>query len=450
MNSAILAVGVGGIILGGIGGFVLGGGPGGGEISRGETASTKSSSTIVVAAPESSTETKVEIRNLKDVYSEPSQTARVQALLDYYSKLSPDQYESEAEKLEDLPFSERILASYLLFSQWAETDAEGALAYSDKMGRAGFFVKPTILQGWAGSDPVVAAQYLKDNPREFAMMNMMGGAGNGPASTIAKEWARSDPEAAMAWAQGLEGRESTEAIANIIQEVAAKDPIAGIAMANKLEGAEKTAALERIAVEWGKEDWDAMKAWTGTLPAEQRESALREALPGFARQNPQEAAREVLAMAPGDSRESGIQIVAENWSRDAPSAAMEFLLANGSEEVQREGMRDVMSSLARIDPQAGLAQIGALNDGPVRDRAVSTFVFSAQEGNPKELITLAASIGDDNSRERTVSMATAQWLREDATAANEFLDSTDLMTPETIQGIREQAESGGGRWRRGR
>lgn len=451
MKSVLLVVG--GVVVGGITGFAIRGGNEVESIPQAELAAMRSSSPgAATSVSESVTTGQTEFQSLREIYNEPSQTARVQALLDFYSNLSPDRYESEADKLENLPFSERILASYLLFSQWAETDAEGALAYSDKMGRAGFFVKPTILQGWAGSNPEVAAQYLADNPREFAMMDMMGGrrGGNGAASTIAKEWARTDPEAAMAWAKGLDGRSSREAIANIIQEVSTKDPIAGIAMAETLQGEEKTLALQKIAGEWGREDWTAMKAWAGTLPSEQRDAALREALPGYALQDPQGAAREVLAMDTGDARDSGIQTVAENWARNDPEAAMDFLLANGSEQAQEDGMRDVMSSLARTDPAAGLARIGTLGDGDVRDRAVSTYVFSAQEGSPEELINLAATIGDDRRRERSVSMATTQWLREDATAANQFLENTDLMTPETVESIRERAENGGRRGRRGR
>lgn len=451
MNSALLVVG--GLVVGGIGGFAIRGNSAEPSITEGKVAPTRSSSPFVVGSG-ATAEVGSEDRSLKEIVSEQSQTSRVQAMLDFYSQLAPEDYAVEADKIENLPFSERILASYLLFSQWAETDAEGALTYSDKMGRAGFFVKPTILQAWAGSNPELAAKYLQDNPREFAMMNMMGGrgrgSGNGAASTIAKEWARSDPDAAMAWAKGLEGPDSAESIANIIQEISSKDPIAGIAMANKLQGEEKSVALQKVAIEWGQQDWTAMKAWASTLPAEQRESALREALPGYALQDPQGAAREVLAMTEGATRDSGIQVVAENMARTDPTAAMSFLLTNGTERAQEAGMRDVMSSLARTDPKAGLAQISALNDGAVRDRAVSTYVFSAQEGNPEEIVNLAATIGGDRSRERSVSMATTQWLREDPEAANQFLNSTDLMTPETIQEIREQAENGGRRGRRNR
>ena len=42
--------------------------------------------------------------------------------------------------------SDRILASYLLYSAWAEVDPTGALEHANGLGWAGAFVKPTILQ----------------------------------------------------------------------------------------------------------------------------------------------------------------------------------------------------------------------------------------------------------------------------------------------------------------
>jgi hypothetical protein len=151
-----------------------------------------------------------------------------------------------------------------------------------------------------------------------------------------------------------------------------------------------------------------------------------------------------LTFAEGDSRDEGVETAVEAWSRQDPVAAFDFVVANGSEEAQEDSMRDVMSSLARVDSETGRNRIDTLPDGEVRDSAVSTYVFSVEEGDNEELITLAATIGDDRSRERSVSMATQRWLREDPEAAGQFLDNTDLMTPETVQEIRERAESGRG------
>jgi hypothetical protein len=96
----------------------------------------------------------------------------MQSLLDYYSSLSPEQLEEEAKKLDGIPMPERIMASYVLFAKWAETDPQSAMAFSDKMGFTGMFVKPTIMQSWASVDPVAASKFYSDNPSQFAMMGV--------------------------------------------------------------------------------------------------------------------------------------------------------------------------------------------------------------------------------------------------------------------------------------
>ncbi|MCH1922960.1 hypothetical protein L9G15_26470, partial [Shewanella sp. A3A] len=75
-----------------------------------------------------------------------------------------------AGKLEDLPMSQRIMASMLLFARWGEIDPQGALAHAATLGPGGMFARPTILQSWASTDPANAGKYFSENPGEFAMM----------------------------------------------------------------------------------------------------------------------------------------------------------------------------------------------------------------------------------------------------------------------------------------
>ncbi len=57
------------------------------------------------------------------------QNSRLEALMDYYAGLDPAQFEEEAGKLDDLPWSERIMVGYLLFARWGEEDPEAAKSY---------------------------------------------------------------------------------------------------------------------------------------------------------------------------------------------------------------------------------------------------------------------------------------------------------------------------------
>ena len=305
------------------------------------------------------------------------------------------------------------------------------------------FVKPTVLQSWASTDPAAAAQYLAENPRDSFIM--MGGRGPGAAGTIATEWARQDPEAALAWAKTLDGRESNGAIANVIKQVASEDPVAALAMAQGLDKDAKEAAYRSIAPEWAKEDWSAMESWARGLPAEQRDAALAEGARGLAQRDPMEAAAKLLTIAEGDARNRVFDDVVESYAQQDPQGAMTFLLANGSEEVQRDSMREAMGPLARTDSAAALEVINSLDDNGVRDSAVRSYVYNANGADPQETVTLAATIGDDRRREEMVEMSARQWYREDAAAADAYFSNSDLVTPEVLEDIKSSAQNRGGR-----
>ena len=442
-----MAVGVGGILLGGAGGFLIGGksGGGSGDNSR-DLADSKSGRARVVAVESSRSES---ASSLEEIYREPSQTARVRKLQDFYANLTPEQFEAEASKLDDLPFSERILASFLLFSQWAEVDATGALAFTNTMGRAGFFVKPTVLQSWASTDPSAAAQYLEDNPRDFATIGMMGGGRGrgqgGAAGTIATEWARQDPSAALAWAKGLDGRDGSAAVSNVIKQVASEDPAEALDIANGLDDeSARDAAYASIALEWGREDWGAMESWANGLPADQRDSVLAQGVQGLAQNNPEEAAAKLLTISEGDARDGAFEEVIEGWAQQNPTEAMNFLLENGSESAQRDAMREAMGPLARTDPDSALTIINGMEDNSIRDRAVSSFVFNSPNIEPAEVINLAATIGDEGTRSRSVGVAAGQWLLEDEEAANTFFETSDIIEADTLESIRNRVNGGGG------
>ena len=122
---------------------------------------------------------------------EPGQLARMQGLIDLYAGMGPEELAEEVDKLDALPFGDRILASVLLFSRGAEVDPLGALEQTDKMGMGGMFAKPTVLRSWASMDPVNAAKYFEDNPSEFARMGRgRGPGGDSGSSVIAREWAK--------------------------------------------------------------------------------------------------------------------------------------------------------------------------------------------------------------------------------------------------------------------
>ena len=182
-------------------------------------------------------------------------------------------------------------------------------------------MRPTVLQGWASTDPVNAAKYYTENPAQFAMMNMMGGRGgrggmgmHGPGGIIAGEWAKQDPAGAMEWAQGLKTN-SGEAMISVVSEVAKTDPRKAAEMAATMDEGSRGGAYETIAKQWGASNFTEA-AGMGKRPSRRSAgAAMAAAISGLAQTSPELAATEIGKMTDADARREAIPTVASNYAR---------------------------------------------------------------------------------------------------------------------------------------
>ncbi len=389
-------------------------------------------------------------RSLADIMHTPGQTDRIQALINFYGGMTATQLEAEAAKLEDLPMGERIMASFLLFGKWAETDPTAAMAYTQKMGFTGNFIRPTVLQAWASKEPEVAAKYYTDNSRQFSMMGMMGGGrgpmGGGGASTIATEWARQDPTAALAWAGTLTGSEKGSAMSSVIGEIASSDPKKAAGLVAGMDAASQGSANDDIARKWGAQSFTAAEAWVRTLPADQQAGAMASAIAGLSKDNPQLAAEKIAALPAGDDRNSAVSTLAQNWSKQDPQASAAWLLKQDDPTATSSAMREVMPNWVNQDPAAALKFVNGQQPGEVRDSAASAYIMSNSKSAPADLVTLATTITDEGSRTRSLGMSTMRWIQEDPTAAQAYVASSDAYTADQ----KERVAAGKSLWGGGR
>jgi hypothetical protein len=380
----------------------------------------------------------------------PGSSNRIQALIEFYAGLTPDQLEDEARKLESLPMNERMMASFLLFGRWAEVDPTAAMSFSNTMGFAGMFVRPTILQSWASVDPANAASYYAQNPREFAMMGMMGGGrgpmgGQGGASIIAGEWARQDPAAALAWANTLT-TEKSQALSAVVGEVAKTDPKKAADMLSTMSGEDLGDAYRSVATRYGAANFDEAQAWIRTLPADQQADALAAAISGLSNQDPQAAARQLAQMPDGDAKNDALSTVVRDWARVDPAAAADLLKKQTDEGALRDGMRQLIPTWVGQNPVAALDFANSYEPGPVRDSALQTYVWSNQSAPPSDVIRVAETITDEGDRSRAVSIAAARWMRESPEEARAYVEQSTALSDGAKENILEGREP----WGRGR
>lgn len=393
------------------------------------------------------------ISDMDEISRMPGNSNRVQALIEFYAGLTPEQLEEEASKLDDLPMNERMMASFLLFGRWAEVDPTTAMSFSTTMGFAGTFVRPTILQSWASVDPQNAAKYYAENPREFAMMGMMGGGrgpmgGEGGASIIASEWARQDPAAALAWSNSLT-TEKSRALSAVVDEVAKTDPKKAAAMLAGMQGEDLGDAYRSLATRYGASDFTEAESWVRTLPADQQAGALAAAISGLSKKNPQEAARQLAAMQDGDAKNEAFPDVVSDWARVDPVAASGLLKYETNEGVLRDSMRQLIPTWVSQNPSAALDFANSYEPGPVRDSALQSYVWSNQSGAPSDVIRVAETITDDGDRDRAVSVAAARWMRESPEQARSYVQQSTTLSEDAKQRILDGRDPWG-RGRRGR
>jgi len=425
------------LVVGAAGGYLSGkGSDSGGHASAIEDASQRTRSSSRPETTSAEPTKKNRAGSTDQIAKMPGNSNRIQALLEFYAGLSPQQLAEEATKLDNLPMNERIMASILLFGRWSEVDPTAAMAFSNTMGMAGGFVRPTILQSWASVDPANAAKYYQDNPREFAMMGMMGGGRGGPgggqngASIIASEWARQDPAAALAWAASLT-TDKGSAMNSVISEVAKSDPRKAAEMISQM------GAYRSVAAQYGALDFVDAQTWIRTLPPEDQAAALASAIGGLSNTDPAAAAKQVAAMEAGDAKDRLIPDVVQDLARKDPAAAAEFLKQQESERAQRDGMRELMPTWTSQNPTAALAYANSFPQGNVRDSALQAYVWSNNTGAPSDLIKIAATIEDQGDRDRSIGITAMRWMREDPKAAKAYVEASTDLSDEAKQRITE-------------
>ena len=437
---------VGALLIGGVGGYLIGNG---GDDSNPEGDSqigvrTKKSvssrvATVTAGSGNSAPRAARSSGGLREILSEPGQTSRIMSLLEYYSDLDPSQFESEVQKLQGLPMSQRMLAMNLLFSRWAENDPKGSWERSQQMGFPEMFMaRAGAVSGWAASNPEALAQEYSNNPDEFGMGPGRRGKGD-TAAMIAGEWAKQNPEAALKWAQTLDEREAADAISGVFNELSQQDPQEALRMAATLDDNARGDAYESIAASWAISDYAAADQWINSLSEGQGKVRFA-AIESLANASPSQAARETTKLPAGEERDDLVAEVSREWARQDAPAAFEWLTESGSEGAVEEGIGRVVGALSREDPERVLDYIDSQDAGEVRDNAVQGYVYGNRDAPAAETIRLAETISGEDDRQRAVTRVAYEWAREDPEATLQYLETTDSIGEDSRERIAEMAE----------
>ena len=444
-----MTIGLAALLIGGAGGFIIGNS--GGDSDEKASANAAGGGVKIRRDGRTSMDEAAPKRDragsLQDAMREPGQGARIQALMDLYAGMSAAELEEEASKLDALPMGDRILASMLLFSRWGEIDPIGALEHTKTMGMGGMFAKPTVLRSWASVDPVNAAKYFTDNPSEFSTMGRgRGPGGTGGAEVIAREWAKLDPNAALEWANGLDGRDKSSALVSVVSEMSLSDPEGAAALAAGFGDEDQGRAYREIAEQWARQDFSAAEAWISTLSGDAKQGALGSAIEVLASNDPQRAAAMLTDMETGRSRDRAVEDVASAWAAQDPAQAAAWLVSQETGEME-DAMRRVMMNWVGQDSASALSFVESQPVGEARDSAASTYLWMNRDADPQQSLALAETISDDGDRNRAIGMTARRWMEEDEAGATAYIQNSTVLSDEVKERI--LSDDGGGRGGRG-
>lgn len=349
------------------------------------------------------------------------------------------------------------------------------LAITDPIERQRQFAE--LLASLTAENAEAAVKALREAPRssrwgwgqEYSLLTMAWGRLNGPAAvafanglegrtkewtmgTVLSGWASEDPAAAISHVEGIEDNEERSRWTNGLVSGLARHDIAK-ATDYVYNLAENDAPMtdrymDTVVRQQLTQGLDAATAWTDSLPnGELKGSALERVADEYARLNPADAATWVTQYAEQDFATNAIGEISEEWAERDPVAAIEWTESLPEGEGRRRAVAEAVSEWAREDLTEAGNYVSNLQPGAERDSAVSSYARRMVNENPEVAVEWALSIQGEELRQESTARTVREWRERDPAAAQTFLDGTQL--PEAvIQEINRPREQN--RWGRDR
>lgn len=368
---------------------------------------------------------------LRDILSQPDPMSRMQALLAYIDTLSGAEIPAALEALRKTSPEwdpEAKMLAHILLTRWAQDDPDAAYASLASINpKKNGSDATSILASLASMDPQRAAAWLADPANTLANLPWMG---QFLAGSVAKEWVRTDPDAALAWASSLPESQRSGAYSGVLGTLAASDPERASTIAMTLSAdASRTHIVGEIAKSWARSSPEAALAWAQSLEGRDRGAAMNEALGTWAQQTPDEAAAFLTNLSASESIDPYITRIAGAWSSQSPADAAKWVTSQAAGSGRTEAMGHVAWNWTNADPVAASTWLGEQPAGPDRDNAIGGLAKAAFPSDPAGALNWAAEISNENSRTEAMNRGLREWSKRDPEAAHQWADQHDVPVP---------------------
>jgi len=174
-------------------------------------------------------------------------------------------------------------------------------------------------------------------------------------------------------------------------------------------------------------------------------STFRHATRSVARSDPERAAAWALSHAGSEYADDGPRIVAEQWGGRDGRAAIEWVRKLEAGKPREQAVREAFLQWSKSDPAGAQAWLASESLTEFHDPALNVYARRLADRAPQEAVGWCERMLDAEWRRSCLKAAATQWYRQDAVAAEAWLQASAL-----DEGARQQVREAPAERRRAR
>jgi hypothetical protein len=248
---------------------------------------------------------------------------------------------------------------------------------------------------------------------------------------LAHVWGRRDGQAAVEWAESLEGADRRRALESALYGWSEEDPASAAKYVTELPTSEQNLNLvHEIASSWAERDRAAAMEWgaSQTDPAK-RERAMGGVVSSWSDTDPAAAANFASAIENPFVKRQILELAARRWANQDTAAAMAWAQELPGADRQR-ATESILRGVAEYTPERAAAIYEELTAAlPLESRTAHEYRRMAQEiasvwssTSPQDAADWAMGLPESGEvRRAAVGEIAERWLRIDSMAAGEWI-----------------------------
>jgi len=324
--------------------------------------------------------------------------------------------------------SDRANVLRQIFQDWGKVNMKAAIAYWNTHPDLPVddYAIGTSLYTLARDNPEAAAaqamSLMSDGSRRFAL------------SSALNSWSTKDLPGALKWAQSItDPLRRDEALSALTQSGAMTNPKAMLDVLSQIGSPEvKREARRNLLYNWMSKDPAGALDYLLSQSADQMDQDLSWGISnGLQNLTPQERDTLLARLPEGKSKNQILGNMASNSIYNGRYAQAVSALNSMPDSPDRDNyLHNLGQQWGKKDPQSAASWINAQQDSSDRDMVVAGYATAVAGRDPQAALQWAASIPDKSVQATAYKNIVGRWYDVDAKAAQAWLNTTPLFTPE--------------------